>query len=136
MFVQIIAIAIAQSALQQLARGRVWQFVDEDIGVGKLPFRKSFGEKLVQFLGLWLRFVGDDDRNGPLFPFRMLSGNHRGLSDARITDDRIFQVHRADPFAATLDQILRAVNDAQVAVLIHGDHVARAQPAIFSPLVV
>src|SRR5579863_10384948 len=44
-FLQIIAITIAQSALQQFACGGVWKFFDENIGVGKLPFRKAFSQK-------------------------------------------------------------------------------------------
>src|SRR5690349_24193636 len=48
--VQIIPIALAQRAFQQLARGRVRQFIHKNISIRNLPLRESLGQKFVQFL--------------------------------------------------------------------------------------
>ena len=42
----------------------------------------------------------------------------------------VLQLDRRDPLAAGLDEVLRAVDEAHLAALVHRRHVARAQPAV------
>src|SRR6266568_222873 len=58
-----------------------------------------------------------------------------GLLHCGMTDQRVFQVHRTDPFSAGLDEVLGAVGDLHVAFGIDGDHVAGSQPAVRRPAV-
>ena len=54
----------------------------------------------------------------------------RRLGDARTADRGIFELDRADPFAARLDDVLRAVGDLQGAVRVEGGDVAGVKPLL------
>src|SRR5918992_3064302 len=56
------------------------------------------------------------DHDRPLVPFRMAHADHRGLGDRGVRDRDVLEVDRADPFAAGLDHVLRAVGDLDVAL--------------------
>src|SRR5437899_2617429 len=68
----------------------------------------------------------DDDR--PLVPLRMLDADHRRLGDRRVRHRDALEVDRADPLAARLDHVLRAVGDLQDSVRVDGRHVAGREP--------
>jgi hypothetical protein len=57
-------------------------------------------------------------------------GDHRRFGDGGMAHQRVLQVDRADPLAAGLDEVLRPVGDAHVAVRVHARHVAGAKPAV------
>src|SRR5260370_22517335 len=65
----------------------------------------------------------------------MGDGHDGGLLHCGMADQRVFQVHRTDPFSAGLDEVLGAVGDLHVAFGIDGDHVAGSQPAVRRPAV-
>src|SRR5262245_20439837 len=52
-----------------------------------------------------------------------------------MTHQLVLHIHRADPLAAGFDQVLRAIDDADVTVLVEARDIAGAQPAICSELV-
>src|SRR5438552_3906372 len=60
---------------------------------------------------------------------------HGGFTDAGMSDNRVLQVHRANPLAAGLHQVFGAVGDLHVAFGIDGDDVAGAEPSIVGPFV-
>src|SRR5687767_1128799 len=70
------------------------------------------------------------DHDRPLVPLGMVHADHRGLGDRRVLDRDVLQVDGADPLAAGLDHVLRAVGDLDVAVGIDGAHVAGRKPAV------
>ena len=72
----------------------------------------------------------DHQRDGPLVPFRVGLGHHRGLGDVGQGDDVVFQVNRGDPLAAGFDQVLGTVGDQQILVRVDLGDIAGDEPAI------
>src|SRR5215210_978950 len=56
--------------------------------------------------------------------------DHGRLLDRRVLVQHLLDLARVDVVAATDDQVLLAVDDEEVAVLVHLGHVARAEPAL------
>src|ERR1700694_2116522 len=65
----------------------------------------------------------------PLVPLRMLDADPRGLGPRGRPYGDVFPVDRADPLAAGLDHVLRAVGYLHVTVGIDGSDVAGGEPA-------
>ena len=59
-----------------------------------------------------------------------MHGDDRRLRDLGVPHDRVLEIDRADPLATGLDQILGAIDQAQVAELGDRRDVAGAQPAV------
>src|ERR1700741_4174537 len=121
---------LPQGQLRELAGRGMRQLVYEHDVVGHPPFRDLAlvePEQLVPrdlLPGLLHR---DHDR--PLVPFRVAHADHRRLGDRRVRDGDVLQIDRADPFAARLDHVLRAVGDLDVALRGDGAHVAGREPS-------
>src|ERR687895_665115 len=101
---------LPQSQLRELAGRGMRQLGYEHDVVGHPPLR-DFAlvepEELVfrdVLAGLLHR---DHDR--ALVPFRVADADDRGLGDRRVGNGDVLQVDRADPLAARLDHVLRAV---------------------------
>src|SRR4051812_33939777 len=108
---------LAQRELGQLAGSGVRQLGDEDHVVGHPPLGDlAFVELEELLLGDVLAGLlnGHDDR--PLVPLRVLDADHRRFGDRRVRDRDVLEVDRADPLAAGLDHVLRAVGDLDIAV--------------------
>ena len=60
----------------------------------------------------------------------MRNGNHRGLGDIVMSDCGIFQIDRAYPFAAGLDDVFAAVGDLHVAVRVDRRDIACMEPTV------
>jgi hypothetical protein len=59
--------------------------------------------------------------------------DHGGFRDRGMADEGVFHVDGADPLAAGLDQILRAIGDFQITLAVDGRNVARVVPPVFRP---
>src|SRR2546428_4713939 len=112
---------LAQRELGELARRGVRQLRDEHDVVGHPPLGDLAFVELEQLLAgnIQARLLhGHHDR--PLVPFGMLHPDDRSLRDRGMRDRDVLEIDRADPFAARLDDILRAVGDLDVAVGVDG----------------
>jgi TRAP-type C4-dicarboxylate transport system permease large subunit len=65
----------------------------------------------------------------PFLPLRVRHADDGGLGHRRVAHGGVFQVDRADPFAAGLDHVLGAVHQLQVAVGVDGGHVTGGEEA-------
>src|SRR3546814_10811202 len=65
-----------------------------------------------------------------LVPFGVIDADRRRLLHPRRADRGVFELDRADPFAARLDHILRAVGDLHHAVGVQHRDVAGVEPAL------
>src|SRR5260370_35133822 len=59
----------------------------------------------------------------------MRKGHHSGLDDIRVGQQSLLDMHTRDILSAPNDDILRATNDIEVALLIQAAKVARGDPA-------
>ena len=84
--------------------------------------------------GQRLALLHDHAGQRPLHPLLAGDGDHGGLGDLRVRHDLVLQLDRADPLAAGLDQVLRAVDEPEAAVAVDGRDVAGAQPAVVGEL--
>src|SRR5688500_7083009 len=122
---------LAQRELGELARGRVGQLVHEDHVVRHPPLRDLAlveTQQLVPGDVLPRLFDGDDDR--ALVPLRVAHPDHRRLGDRRMRDGDVLEIDRADPLAARLDHVLRAVGDLDITLRIDGADIAGGKPAV------
>ena len=107
------------------------QRLDEDDIVRNPPLRHLVG---IEREHLLTRQPGTgtalDDEQRPLVPARVLDPDHRRFGDRGVADGDVLERDRADPFAAALDHILRAIGDLQVTVGIDGRDIAGGKPAV------
>src|SRR5438067_1426266 len=122
---------LAQRQLRELAGGGVRQLLHEDHVLGHPPLGDlAFVEAQELVLGDFLPGLLHRHDDRPLVPLRMLDADHRRLGDRRMRYRDVLEIDRADPFAARLDHVLRAVGDLNIAVGIDGAYVAGREPAI------
>ena len=87
-------------------------------------------QKLQDFLSFQgPALLAHDEEQRSFLPFRVLHTNDGRCRHRRMSDGGIFQVDRADPFAARLDQIFDAIPDLHDALGIDGGDVAGGKPA-------
>src|SRR5260221_550817 len=121
---------LAQFRLQDLAGRGVRDFGDEDDVVRELPLGEVIAEIAQDVVLVLFRALAQgDDEERALAPARMRQADHRRLGDGGMADGGGLDIDRADPFAARLDDVLAAVDDLDVAVLLAPRDVARAQPS-------
>src|SRR5688572_13459005 len=122
---------LAQRELGELAGRSVRQLGHEHHVVGHPPFRDlAFVEAQQLVFRDVLAGLLHRHHDRALVPFRMMHADHRGLGDRRVRDRDVLQVDRADPLAARLDHILRAIGDLDVALGVDGAHVAGRKPSV------
>src|SRR5947209_10431828 len=102
--------ALAQVCLLELARCGSGDLVDELEALRKLPFRELLAEVLAELVRTrFLPLAQDDHRQWPLSPLLVWHRDHRRLGDRRMSHQEILHVHRGDPLAARLDEVLGAI---------------------------
>src|ERR1700709_525228 len=117
-------------ALEDLAGGPFWQLVDEPdetrVLVGGDPLL-DVGADLVgaQLLAL----VEDDGGAYLLAPLVVGDADHRRFADPRVLVEHLLDLARVDVVAAADDQVLLAIYDVEVALLVALRHVPRVEPA-------
>src|SRR6202008_2149606 len=74
--------------------------------------------------------LAHDHEERALVPLGMLHADHRGFGHRRVGHGESLDVDGADPFAAGLDHVFRAVGDLHEAVGVDGGDVAGGEPAI------
>src|SRR5438034_10000272 len=122
---------LPQLGLEELPRRRVRQLLDEDDVVGHPPLRHLARVEPEQVLARDARArLPDRDHEGPLVPFRVAHADDRGFSDRWMRHGDVLQVDRADPFAARLDHVLRAIGNLHVAFRVDRSDVARGKPSV------
>src|SRR5947207_9169182 len=120
---------LPQRELGELAGRGVRQLGDEHHVVRHPPLRDlAFVESKDLFLRHFLAGLLHRDDDRPLVPLRLLDADHRRLGDGRVRHRDALEVDRADPLAARLDHVLRAVGDLHDAVRVDGRHVAGRKP--------
>src|SRR4051812_34525019 len=122
---------LPQRQLRELAGRRVRQLLYEYDVVGHPPLGDlAFVEAQQIVLAHFLSGLLHRDNDRPLVPLRMLDADHRRLGDRRMRNRDVLEVDRANPLAAGLDHVLRAVGDLDVAVRIAGADIAGREPAL------
>src|SRR5579862_2389702 len=66
----------------------------------------------------------------PFAPARVRHPDDRSFLDSRVSHELILQLHRGDPLAARLNNVLDAVSDNKEPALVDNPDVASAQPPI------
>src|SRR5208282_2442730 len=124
----------AERGLFEFADGGAGQSFEENERIGKLPFGERLSQKGAKFFRRSVCPVFQNNSSEwALLPFGMRDADHRGFFDGRMPHQRVFYVHRTDPFTAGFDEIFGAVDDFHEAFVIDGGHVAGFEPPIFGP---
>src|SRR6185436_35039 len=123
---------LPQRELGELAGRGVRQLGHEDDVVGHPPLGDlAFVEAQQLVLRYVLPRLLHRHHDRALVPLRMAHADHRRLRDRRMRHRDVLEVDRADPLAAGLDHVLRAVGDLDIAVRVDGAHVPGREPAVF-----
>src|SRR5690606_37193730 len=86
------------------------------------------GDELVR---RWLRAPGDDPGDDPFAQVGVRFAGHRDLGDARVVEQHVLDLARADLVATALDQVGGPpAHDAYVTVRVAHRHVAGAEPPV------
>ena len=70
-----------------------------------------------------------DQGKGALAPFPVRHANDSGFDDTGVPADEVFQIQGGNPLAASLDHILDAISDLQIAAAIDMADILGVQPA-------
>src|SRR6476620_900677 len=127
--------ARAEDLLVELADGGLRDLVDELDPLGNPPLRHALTEVLAHPVGVRVGAGPEDDaRARALAPALVGDRDHGGLDHVRVGHHGVLEVHRRDPLAAGLDQVLGAVDELDVGVALELCDVAGAQPAVIGEL--
>src|SRR6266567_1929236 len=77
------------------------------------------------------RYAGfhDNQRLWHFAPFCVRYGDHSHLIDSGMRQHRLFNFERGNVFSSAYDDVFLAVHNQQVAVFVHGGHVAGMEPS-------
>ena len=124
----------AENLLVELSDARLGHGVHERPAFRNPPFRDALRQELLDVVDECIvgldAFSDDEARHRPLVPFRVRHADHGRFENVRMGHDDVLEVDRGDPLAAGLDDVLRAVGDAEVAEFVEGAHVAGSQPPV------
>ena len=125
----LLAVALADAVLGDLAGHALRQPVDDLDVLGLLPGAKSRAAEIDQRLRRrGLAGAQRHLRHHGLAPFRVRGADHGHFAHRRVLGEHVLDRHRVDVVAAADDQELLAVGQVEVAVGIHVAEILRAQP--------
>ena len=117
-------------ALEDLAGGALGQVVEEPDQARVLVGGDPLLDVGADLLGRQLLALVEDDRGADLLaPLVVGDADHRRFADLRVLVEHLLDLARVDVVAAADDQVLLAVDDVEVAVLVDAGHVAAVEPA-------
>ena len=119
------ALSLHQRPAQDLARRRLWKSVHELDAADLLVWRYSFGHESHQVVGGCLR-SGDHERLWNLAGRVMGAGDHGCVGHGRVGAEDRLQLGRGHLIGLVLDDLLHAVDEVKVAVLVGVADVAGA----------
>src|SRR5947209_10327295 len=125
----------AQNLFVELADRRPRNLRDERPALRQPPPRDLVAEEAAQGLGVSLSpLLQHHAGEGTFVPGGVGHADHRRLGDVGMPHEMVFKLHRRDPLAAGLDDVLRAIGDLDETQGIDAAHVAGAQPAVVEAL--
>src|SRR6267143_1008571 len=124
----------AEGEFFEFADGGAGNGVEEDESVGELPLGECFSQEGAQlFRGRLRAIFQDDGGEGALLPLRVRNADHAGFLHSGMAHQRIFQIHGTDPFAAGLYEVFGAVDNLDVAFVVHSGDISGTEPAVGGP---
>ena len=107
------------------------QLINEGDVIGHPPFSNLALEKFQQvvFADNGTGFL-DHDEQWAFIPFRMNDSNHCRFCYIGVGEGKILQVNGTDPFAAGLNDVLRAIGNLHEAIGVDGGYIAGGEPAV------
>src|SRR5579875_2864906 len=118
-------------ALEDLARRPLRQVVDDPHRARVLVCGDALTHVFAELVRCRLGALTEGDCGADLLaPLVMRDAEHRGLADGRVLVEHLLDLARVDVVAAADDELLLAVDDEEVAVLVDPAHVAGVQPAV------
>src|SRR6476469_6712903 len=116
-------------ALEDLAGRALGEVVEEPDDPRVLVGGDPLLDVLADLLGRQLLAVVDDDRRADLLaPLVVGDADDRRFADLRVLVEHLLDLARVDVVAAADDQVLLAVDDVEVALLVDAGHVAGVEP--------
>src|SRR5690606_11473279 len=104
--------------------------LDEGPAFRQPPPDHFVGQEFSKLLGGGLlTFVQHDRGQRAFLPPVVGHADDGGLPHLGMADQVVLQLHRRDPFAAGLDDVLGAVGQRDVALCVHPAHIAAARPS-------
>src|SRR5271156_4072669 len=126
----------AQFRLKEFTDRRARNLRSEHKWIRQLPLREIRGQKFTQLFRLQRNsFSCDHHSQRPLLPFRARHADDRSFTHARVAHQSIFEIDGANPFAAGFDEVLAAVKDLDVTLLIDRRDIAGAEPSVGCPAI-
>src|SRR5690606_10734559 len=120
----------AQVLAQHLAHRRLGQFLAKDDFLRHLVGGEMLPAVLDDVLLGEVGVSGDHVGPHPLATFRQGNADDRDLGDRRNAGDAVLDLVGIDVEAADVDQVLLAIDDTQIAALVHDGDVAGVEPAV------
>ena len=111
--------------------GGVGEFIDEFDVIRQPPFGDLSLETGDDVVGADLAtFLADADQQRAFVPFGVEDADASGFVHAVNADSGIFQLDRADPFAARFDDVLGSVGNLHAAIRVEAGDIAGVEPAV------
>ncbi len=112
-----------------LARGSLWDLVDEDEPTGDLEIREPNSDKLLELLLGGDCAVAQHDGCGDLLSEHRIGDREgHGLRDGRVVEQHLVDLSRRDLLTAAIDDLLDAPAEKQIAVIVDEALVPRSEP--------
>src|SRR5262249_51208896 len=99
--------------------------------VGQPPVRHLPSHESQDFLlQNRLSFLRHCNQEGALAPFRMLDADNGSLANLGVTCRKVLELDGRDPFPSGFDDVLGAISDVHITMLINGRDVASVEEPV------